>query len=239
MTNINFYPVGDTTEIRMLLEKHPMFSKYSDAFYETLLENAKKVQVKAGQVLFYEGDEANYYLIVAEGAVEMFRYSIEGDERVFSIFEQGAVGAHAAMFMPHGRYPMNARARQDGLLYFLSRESLHKACFQFPALAMRLLSGLSMNMYQQINQVHLLTSSSAQERLAHYFIELTRAQGLQINIPLTQKQLAAQLGIRAETLNRLLGEWQQKNYIQGKRKEWTILDLDFLKSLTGGAKRGF
>jgi hypothetical protein len=36
-----------------------------------------------------------------------------------------------------------------------------------------------------------------------------------------------------------LGEWQQKNYIQGKRKEWTILDLDFLKSLTGGAKRGF
>ncbi|NEN75382.1 Crp/Fnr family transcriptional regulator [Pelistega sp. NLN82] len=222
-----------------LLRKHSLFSQYPPEFYEVLLHNSFLAKVAAGKVICTEGDEASQYFLVAEGSLEMFRYSMEGEERVFSIFEKGQVVAHAAMFMPHGKYPMNARAREDVILYCLDRQSLHKACHQYPALAIRLLSIVSMNMYEQINQVHLLTSSSATERLAYYFIQLRKEQGDRIIIPVTQKQLAAQLGIRAETLNRLLSEWQQKQYIQGKRKEWEILDVEVLSSFANTGVRSF
>lgn len=240
MININSLTEEDKKELRDLLEAHPLFRQYPESFYELLMTNAGVLKVKTGQVMFREGDDASFFMVVSSGAVEMFRYSIEGDERVFSIFERGQLVAHAAMFMPHSKYPMNARVRDDAKLYCLHRQSLHKVCMQFPVLAIRLLGGFSMQIYQHINQVHWLTSSSAQERLAHYFIELSHEQGSsRITIPITQKQLAAQLGIRAETLNRLLGEWQQKNYIEGKRKEWQLLDIPYLTTLSGAAKRMF
>lgn len=227
-------------KFRELLAQHPVFGGHSTELYTSLLENAGTCQLKATEQLFSEGDMANQYFVVESGAVEMFRYSIEGDERVFAIFEQGDLIAHAAMFMSHGKYPMNARVREDVKLYVLDRQALHQTCHRFPALAIRLLAGLSMNVYRQINQVHWLTSSSAHERLAHYFIQLKQEQNNhKVIIPVTQKQLAAQLGIRAETLNRILGEWQQKEYIAGKRKEWELLDLAYLNSLSGAAKRTF
>lgn len=240
MININSLTAESRQELRGMLENHPLFRQYPEPFYEILLNGVGILKAKAGQTIFREGDDASCFMMVRDGAIEMFRYSIEGDERVFSIFERGQLVAHAAMFMPHGKYPMNARVRDDATLFCLNRQSLHQACMQFPVLAIRLLGGFSMQIYQHINQVHWLTSSSAQERLAHYFIELSREQNSdKITLPVTQKQLAAQLGIRAETLNRLLGEWQQKSYIQGKRKEWELLDIPYLTSLSGAAKRMF
>ncbi|NOL52127.1 Crp/Fnr family transcriptional regulator [Pelistega suis] len=239
MIKINLTSIEEE-QLRSVLAQHPVFGGHPAELYASLLENAGTCQMKAGDRLFSEGDVATQYFVMGSGAVEMFRYSIEGDERVFSIFERGEFIAHAAMFMPHGKYPMNARARDNVKLYVLDRQALHKTCHRFPVLAIRLLSGMSMNIYKQINQVHWLTSSSAHERLAHYFVLLQQEQkNATVIIPVTQKQLAAQLGIRAETLNRILGEWQQKDYIRGKRKEWELLDIDYLNSLSGAAKRTF
>ncbi len=226
--------------LKNILVSHPVFANHPAELYSSLLEDAGVAYAKAGDQLFSEGDAATQYFVVGSGAVEMFRYSIEGDERVFAIFERGELIAHAAMFMPHAKYPMNARVREDVTLYVLDRQALHNTCHRFPALAIRLLAGMSMNIYKQINQVHWLTSSSAHERLAHYFLQLQKEQQNQkVIIPVTQKQLAAQLGIRAETLNRILGEWQQKEYIAGKRKEWELLDIAYLNTLSGAAKRTF
>lgn len=239
MIKINLTSVEETQLVE-LLSQHPVFTDHPPELYKSLLEYAGICHVKAGKQLFSEGDAATQYFVVGDGAVEMFRYSIEGDERVFAIFERGELVAHAAMFMPHGKYPMNARVREDVKLYVLDRQALHQTCHRFPALAIRLLAGLSMNVYRQINQVHWLTSSSAHERLAHYFLQLQHEQNShKVIIPVTQKQLAAQLGIRAETLNRILGEWQQKEYIAGKRKEWELLDIAYLNTLSGAAKRTF
>lgn len=239
MIKINLTTIEEE-QLKNLLAKHPVFGGHPAELYASLLENAGTCQLKAGEQLLSEGDSATQYFVVDSGAVEMFRYSIEGDERVFAIFERGEFIAHAAMFMPHAKYPMNARARDNVRVYVLERQALHQTCHRFPVLAIRLLAGMSMNIYKQINQVHWLTSSSAHERLAHYFVQLQQEQqNTTVIIPVTQKQLAAQLGIRAETLNRILGEWQQKDYIRGKRKEWELLDMDYLHSLSGAAKRTF
>ena len=56
------------------------------------------------------GDAARHWFLVVQGHVEVVRFGCDGDERVFHRFGPGQCVAEAAMFMAHGRYPMQARS---------------------------------------------------------------------------------------------------------------------------------
>lgn len=239
MTNINLPgPVPAA-----LLAAHPLLRdlppRMAPEVAADLLRGASPLRAEAGQVLFGEGDEAFHYLLIESGQAEVMRYGYNGDERVFRVFEPGQLMAEAAMFMPHGRYPMQARARSALLGWRLSRRQLHDACRRWPDLALGLLAALSKSLYDQVNKVDWMTSSSAPERLANYLMDLHARQGDTVTLPLNQRQLAAHLGIRAETLSRLLNEWQTLGYINGKRREWAVQDPTHLARLATTARRPF
>lgn len=239
MTNINLPGPGPAD----LLARHPLLqglpSGMAPEVAADLLRGASPLRAEAGQVLFGEGDEALHYLLIESGQAEVVRYGYNGDERVFRVFEPGQLMAEAAMFMPHGRYPMQARARSALLGWRLSRRSLHDACRRWPDLALKLLAALSKGLYDQVNKVDWMTSSSAPERLANYLMGLHERQGAMVTLPLNQRQLAAHLGIRAETLSRLLNDWQTQGYISGKRRQWAVHDPAYLARLATTAKRPF
>lgn len=239
MTNINLPdPVAaDLLARHALLRGLPPLAAAEVAAY--LVGDAVPLRAEAGQTLFGEGDVARHYLLVCQGQAEVMRYGFNGEERVFRVFEPGTLIAHAAMFMPHGRYPMQARARTAFQGWRLCRRRLHEACRQWPDLALALLAGLSKNLYDQVNKVDWMTSSSAPERLANYLMGLRERQGDVVTLPLNQRQLAAHLGIRAETLSRLLNDWQTQGHVSGKRREWVLHTPAYLEKLATTAKRPF
>ncbi|MDT4842525.1 Crp/Fnr family transcriptional regulator [Achromobacter agilis] len=239
MTNINLPGPAPAA----LLARHPLLQDLPPGLLPEvvagLLRGASPLRAEPGQVLFGEGDEAFHYLLVESGQAEVVRYGYNGDERVFRVFEPGQLIAEAAMFMPHGRYPMQARARSALLAWRLCRHQLHDACRRWPDLALKLLAALSKNLYDQVNKVDWMTSSSAPERLANYLMGLRERQGSTVTLPLSQRQLAAHLGIRAETLSRLLNDWQTQGYVSGKRRQWAVQDPAYLARLATTAKRPF
>lgn len=236
MTNVN-QPGPDTAV--SLLARHPLLRGLPRDVATDLTRDALPLHAEAGQILFGEGEEARHYLLIETGEAEVMRYGYNGDERVFRVFEPGQLMAEAAMFMPHGRYPMHARARTDLQGWRLDRQHLHQACRRWPDLALKLLAGLSQGLYDQVNKVDWMTSSSASERLANYLMDLQKRQGDTLTLPLSQRQLAAHLGIRAETLSRLLNDWQSQGTLRGKRREWLLLDRDVLARLATTARRPF
>lgn len=237
MTNINLKK--PSAAAAGMLAKHPLLAGLPAGVAADLLLDASMLRATAGYILFGEGDEARHYLLVESGQAEVVRYSYNGDERVFRVFEPGQLMAEAAMFMPHGRYPMQARARTDLQCWRLGRARLHDACRRWPDLALKLLAGMSQAVYDQVNKVDWMTSSSAAERLANYLMSLQERQGSELTLPLNQRQLAAHLGIRAETLSRLLNDWQSQGYISGKRSQWVLHDPAHLASLSMTARRPF
>jgi len=143
------------------------------------------------------------------------------------------------MFMAHGRYPMQARAVGTTLVWRLERQALRQACEAHPALALRLLEEFSRRLYHYINEVEWLTVSSAPQRLAAFLLRLSAQQGAQLELPSSQRQLAAHLGVRAETLSRLLSEWQARDWLRGERRQWTLLNAAPLEQLAGAQARSF
>ncbi|SDM48668.1 cAMP-binding domain of CRP or a regulatory subunit of cAMP-dependent protein kinases [Oryzisolibacter propanilivorax] len=192
-----------------------------------------------GQVLFHEGEAASHCLLVERGAIEVLRYAACGDERMLHRFGVGELVAEAAMFMPHGLYPMTARAHGAARVWRLPRAALRGACEAHPALALRLLEALSQRLYRRVNEVEWLTASSAPQRLAAYLLAQHGVQGDEVQLPTSQRQLAAQLGIRAETLNRLLAQWQAQGWIAGEKRRWQLGDAARLRQLAEPGARAF
>ena len=204
-----------------------------------LARHATLARYANGETLFYEGDDASHCLAVAQGAVEVLRYGEAGDERMLHRFDPGLLVAEAAMFMPHGLYPMTGRADGDTEVWRIPRKALRSTCEQHPVLALRLLEVLSMRLYRRVNDVEWLASSSAPQRLAAYLVAQAQRQGSDIHLPTSQRHLAAHLGIRAETLNRMLSEWQGKGWVCGGRRHWRLQEMGPLRALAAPAARAF
>uniref|UniRef100_A0A6V7KP00 Cyclic nucleotide-binding domain-containing protein n=1 Tax=Bracon brevicornis TaxID=1563983 RepID=A0A6V7KP00_9HYME len=189
-------------------------------------------------MLFREGDKMRYCPLVEQGELQAFRHTYKGDDKVFEQFVRGEWVALAAVFMEHGSFPMNIRALSAGQAILIPRETLHQFCLQRPTLALQLLGNLSQKLYSTINQIDWLTSSSAGERLADYLLRLHRSQqdtqpNAQVRLPLNR----GQLGIRAETLSRMMTEWLRQGYITCRASYITLCNLDYLRALAAQAQR--
>lgn len=237
MTNVK--SPAELLEVVHLLQDTPLFSELPQPLFAPLLATLARHHVEPGELLFHEGDSAEHYLLVKEGCIEMLRFTVDGEERVFHLFRNGQLIAEAAMFMPHGRYPMNARAQCATMVYCLSRSALRKTCENHPPLAMRMLEILSQRLYRQVNEVDWLTASSASQRLAAYLLGLQQHQGNSVCLPISQRQLATHLGIRSESLSRLFSEWQKRGQIRGRQRNWELCDLIYLRQLASAATRTF
>ncbi|WP_323000428.1 Crp/Fnr family transcriptional regulator [Castellaniella sp.] len=218
---------------------HPLFQGAPADVQPMLLRDAAVLHAQDGQTLFREGDEAAEYLYVFSGSVEVLRHTQDGQDRVFSIFQAGQMLAETAMFMTHGRYPMEARARGDAVVLCLKRAGLQEAVGAWPELAMRLLNRLSDRVYRRVNEVEWYSDSTAAQRLADYLLRLSGDAAGAVRLPLTQRQLAAHIGVRPETLSRLLADWVTQGHIAGARRDWVVQDPAFLESLAQAARRSF
>ncbi|WP_066457306.1 Crp/Fnr family transcriptional regulator [Castellaniella caeni] len=218
---------------------HTLFHGVPEDVVQLLLRDAAILHVQAAEVLFREGEDAVEYLYVLSGSVEVLRHTQDAQERVFQIFQPGQLLAETAMFMTHGRYPMEARARSDGVVQCLKRAGLQEAVRLWPELAKRLLTRLSDRVYARVNEVEWYSESTAAQRLADYLLRLSGGTRQSVHLPLTQRQLAVHLGVRAETLSRLLADWVSQGRIAGARRNWVLLDPEFLETLVQAARRRF
>ena len=237
MTFINVRPANASPLPQ--LAAHPLLGELAPEVLRSLCERAELRSYRGGETVFHEGDAAQHWLLVAKGHVEVVRFGCDGTERVYHRFGAGECVAEAAMFMAHGRYPMQARAGHTTEVWRMERHALHRACLAHPALALRLLEDFSRRLYRYVNEVEWLTVSSAQQRLAAFLLQLSAQQGDRLELPGSQRQLAANLGIRAETLSRLLSEWQTRQWLRGERRHWTLLDSTPLQRLAGALARSF
>jgi len=237
MTFVNIQSTPQLVIHRLAL--HPLLRELPVDLLQGLCVRAEMRHYKAGEVVFHEGDPALHWLLVERGHVELVRFGCDGNERVYHRFGTGQCVAEVAMFMAHGRYPMQARAVGGTSVWRMERQMLQQACASHPALALRLLEDFSRRLYHYINEVEWLTVSSAPQRLAAYLLRLAEQQGLRLELPGSQRQLAAHLGIRPETLSRLLAQWQAREWLSGERRHWTLLDTTPLRRLAGALVRTF
>ncbi|MGD8170742.1 Crp/Fnr family transcriptional regulator [Vibrio sp. TRT 21S02] len=197
-----------------------------------LCKGMQVVHVNQGKHLFEEGMTAKRFYIVKSGEVSLYRYSPEGEEKVFQLLKEGDNIAEAVMFMKPSVYPLSAKAKVDSVVLSFSREVLLSFCANNSDFAFLLLGAMAAKLSQAVNRVDQLTLKGANQRLVSYLLELHQHQGADwLNLPVAHSVLAGQLNIAPETLSRLFKKLKQEEVISGKGNVVVLLDIDKMCAL--------
>ena len=190
--------------------------------------------LKKNDYLFHEGDAAQGFYIVQRGAVNVHRVTATGKEQVIHIFRAGDSFAEAALASPTG-YPADARAlettqvllvRKDGIVTLLKRQ---------PELALRMLGSMSSHLRALVGQLEDLTLKDVETRLANWLVKRCpnphSEAPVNIELTVTKRVLAAELGTVSETFSRTLAKFREQKLLVVKDKTVTVLSPVKLSAL--------
>jgi len=211
--------------IQSFLSHLPLFQGLPDEELKALSEIAVERPVKAGEVIFSDGDRAAGINIVSAGRVKIFKLSPNGKEQILHIMGPGEPFAEVPVFQG-GNYPANAQAIEAGRVLFIPREDLLKAIRKNPALALGMLAVLSRRLREFTATIENLSLRGVPERLSAYLLHLSDFAGGSAEFELDIKKglIANLLGTTGESLSRVLGKMTQAGMIRVGGKKITILD---------------
>lgn len=223
-----------STELLRALSEHHLFRQVAPERLRELSAQASVIQIQAGEHLFFVDDPAEAFYIVQDGEVYLYRPNYEGSEKVFHVVSTGGLIAETAMFAQPCRYPLSAQAQTPTRLYRIARQALVEFTRQSGEFALQLLANMSLRLHQAVNRIDHLTTSNASQRLVLYLIDLSREQGSRsIRFPLAGSTLAGQLNIAPETLSRQLSHFKRVGLLEGRNREWVLVDIERLYQSVG------
>ena len=202
------------------------------------LENIAAVTVvkplEKGDYLFHEGDRAHGFYIVQRGAVNVHRVNAAGKEQIIHIFRAGESFAEVALATERG-YPADARAIEPSQVLLVQKDGFLALLRRQPELAVRMLGAMSSHLRVLVGQLEDLTLKDVETRLANWLIKRCPSprgdKPVRIELTMTKRVLAAELGTVSETFSRTLAKLREQKLISVKGKTLTVLSPEKLESV--------
>lgn len=183
--------------------------------------------LERGDYLFHEGDPAHGFYIVQRGAINVHRVTAAGKEQVICVFRTGDSFAEVAVVSPTG-YPADARALESAQVLLVQKQGILELLKRQPELALRMLGSMSSHLRVLVGQLEDLTVKDVETRLANWLVKRCPdprgEKPVAIQLTVTKRALAAELGTVSETFSRTLAKFREQKLISVKGKTLIVLN---------------
>jgi CRP-like cAMP-binding protein len=213
------------------LRRSHLFSGLDEDQYLEVMNHAAPVEVAAGQLLFGQGDPVEAFYWVGDGLIRLFRSSPQGDEKVIELVGSGRFFAEAALFMG-GRFPVNAAAQTNSRLIAIDGAAFKAWLAQDASRCFRLLAGMSARLHKLVNEIDSLTLMKGTDRLLQYLLDHSEPDDsgqTVVELEAPKQVIASRIGVKPETLSRLLHKLTDLGYIEMKGTSLYIKDEEKLR----------
>ncbi len=205
------------------------------SFFEKYATRAP-LKVKAGDTVFYEGDEPNKLFFVKSGFVKMFRMSPEGRSTVIYLYGPGSLIGVRALTSPDKQLKHTAEAMTDTEIVTIPESTYLKALEENPEYILDLLHLFidRLNLTERKMEGFILTDATA--RVASFLYDLAERFGVKTNekviipLPLTHQTISEFVGSFRETVTVAINRLIKDGILEDKRGKIVILDLPKLKT---------
>jgi CRP/FNR family transcriptional regulator len=197
-----------------------------------------RTRVQKGQPLFRHGTPFAALYAVRIGSFKTTVLAEDGREQISGYHLPGDILGLDGMHMEtHG---CGAVALEDSEVCMIPFDQLEEIAHAVPALHHNLCRMVSREIHNDHQQMLLLGSMRAEERLAAFLLNLSdryRSRGYsstEFVLRMTREEIGSFLGLKLETVSRLFSRFQQEGLVQVQGRAVRIVDLPTLRRLVGG-----
>jgi len=187
-----------------------------------------------GGYLFHEGDASVGFYIVQSGAINVHRVNGVGKEQVIHVFRAGESFAEGTLATDRG-YPADARALEPSQVLLVQKSGILALLRRQPELALRMLGSMSAHLRVLVSQLEDMTLKDVETRLANWLIKRcgnpSGSHPVTVQLPMTKRALAAELGTVSETFSRTLAKFRELKLVSVEGKAITVLNPAGLAAL--------
>lgn len=211
-----------------------LFSGLPPADLEAIAELIVVKPLAKGDYLFHEGEPAHGCYVVQSGAVNVHRVTAAGKEQSIHVFRPGESFAEATLATDRG-YPADARAIEPSQVLLVQKAGFLALLRRSPELALRMLGSMSSHLRVLIGQIEDMTLRDVETRLANWLVKRcpnpAATEPCPIDLRITKREIAAELGTVSETLSRTLAKFRERRLITVKGRVITVLSPVALRAL--------
>jgi CRP-like cAMP-binding protein len=132
-------------------------------------------------------------------------------------------------------YPADARALESSQVLLVQKDGILALLRRQPELALRMLGSMSSHLRVLVGQLEDLTLRDVETRLANWLIKRCpnpqSEQPVRIELTMTKRVLAAELGTVSETFSRTLAKFRDQRLLAVKGKTFVVLSPMKLQTL--------
>jgi CRP/FNR family cyclic AMP-dependent transcriptional regulator len=219
-----------------LLAASPLFASLSEAHFDGLASVARTRNVAKREELFHRGDEGTQIYVIATGKLKVLTTSLEGDDVVFNITGPGEMIGEVALFSGRPR-TATVTAIEPSTLLVLDRGDFLGCLRQEPEVAIKLLGVLGEHIGRMSELIEDTLFLNLPVRLAKKLLRFSRtdgeqtAEGLRINLKLSQEEWGDLVGTTRESVNKQLRAWTEDGVLRLDAGYVVILQPNVLETL--------
>ena len=190
--------------------QHSSWQSLSDAELAQIDRARRVVRCDQGDVLFEQGDAGVDVYCVRSGTVAVRRTDAEGNSVTLGLHYPGDLVGHDSV-VAGSEHRAEAEAVQPSTLCVIEGEAVTGALARNPALAREMLRRSGAELDRARDALVRVATLSTRDRLLALLLDLMTRHGeaqpdgsVRLSLPLARRDLASMIGIRHETLSRLI-----------------------------------
>ncbi len=188
-----------------------------------------------GTYLFQEGKIAQELFLIKSGRVQISKVIPDGRELSLRICSSLDVIGELTLFCKEASYMLSAKILENAEIYVLPKEKFEQTLSNNGALTIQWLKWIQLQNQQNQTKFRDLILHGKKGALFSTLIRMTNSygksvkDGILIDFPLTNQELANFCGTSREVVNRMLSELKKERILSTEKGFLTIHNLNYLK----------
>ena len=228
---MNSAAVKEKVRAAAMLRRSSLFRALPAAAIARLAAGSTTLAVPPGELLFRCGEPCAGLYTVLSGRIANSVGVASGPNKVIDLIGPGGhIGLASAVL--GANQIVTAEALTDSTLMLTPQSALLECGAAVAELWPQLAAALSRQVCGLITDVAAFSLSSGRERVAHYLLEMTSAQGTRqhpVTLPAKKSIIASRLNLTPEYFSRMLHEFIVEGTIAVNGRHITVLDATRLR----------
>lgn len=217
-----------------LLRSTPLFKNMPENVLVHFADKAQTNSMQKGNVLFLQGDSAEWFYLVERGWIKLFRDTLDGTQAVFDIVNAGVIFGEDSVFGQQA-YTYSAECVEDCNCIMFPTSLLQFYLEKNQQMAFNMMQAMAQRQNTQSREIEHLNVQTAQQRIGCLLLRLCPTQqteNISLNLPYDKNLIAARLGMKPETFSRALAKLRENTGIEITGSKVTIPSIQRITDFT-------